>query len=60
MPLPWMQTAVLLGDSDSDPHVTRARLECARRRYEAAGFRTVIAMAPDGRDFNDLAKRAVA
>ena len=57
MPPEWADLVVLLGDGDSDPLVTRARLECARRRYEAAGFRTVIAMAPDGADFNDLVAR---
>lgn len=60
MPPEWADLVVLLGDGDSDPLVTRARLECARRRYEAAGFRTVIAMAPDGADFNDIARRAAA
>ncbi|HSV00842.1 MAG TPA: hypothetical protein VLI91_12115 [Roseiarcus sp.] len=58
MPPEWVDTVVLLGDGDSDPLVTRARLECARRRYAAAGFKTVIARAPDGADFNDLARRA--
>ena len=60
MPPEWADLVVLLGDGDSDPLVTGARLECARRRYEAAGFRTVIAMAPEGTDFNDLAKEAAA
>jgi hypothetical protein len=59
MPPEWANL-VLLGDGDSDAYVTRARLECARRRYEGAGFRTVIAMAPDGVDFNDIAMRTVA
>ena len=60
MPPEWADLVVLLGDGDSDSLVTRARLECGRRRYEAAGFRTVIAMAPDGADFNDLARREAA
>ncbi len=60
MPPPWAELVVLLGDGDSDPRVTRARLECARRRYQAAGFKTVVPMAPDGLDFNDLAREAAA
>ncbi|WP_210208986.1 hypothetical protein [Roseiarcus fermentans] len=49
---------VILGDGDSDPFVTRARLECARRRFERAGRRCAVAMAPPGADFNDLARKA--
>ncbi len=60
MPPEWADLVVLLGDGDSDPLATSARLECARRRYEAGGFKTVIAMAPDGADFNDIARRVAA
>lgn len=60
MPPEWASLTVLLGDGDSDPLVTRARLECARRRYEAARRRAVIAMAPERLDFNDLARRGAA
>ena len=60
MPPEWADLVVLLGDGDSDELVTGARLECARRRYEGAGFKTAIAMAPAGCDFNDLARRAAA
>jgi hypothetical protein len=48
--------AILLGDGDSDPYVTRARLECAKARWEAAGVPTEIRMAPAGADFNDLVR----
>ena len=60
MPPDWADVTILLGDGDSDPVVTRARLECGRRRFEAAGRRCAVAMAPDGTDFNDLAKRVTA
>jgi len=56
MPPEWADLIVLLGDGDSDALVTRARLECARRRYAAAGFKTATAMAPEGADFNDVAR----
>ena len=57
LPPAWADIVVLLGDGDSDLHVTAARLECARRRHVASGTRAVIAMAPAGSDFNDLARR---
>lgn len=56
MPPRWAARAILLGDGDSDPFMTRARLRCARTRWERAGTPTEIRMAPDGRDFNDLAR----
>lgn len=58
MPPDWADVVVLLGDGDSDPHMTRARLECARRRFERLGKRSAVAMAPDGADFNDVVKAA--
>lgn len=60
MPPDWADVTIILGDGDSDPLVTRARLECARRRFEAAGRRCAVAMAPPGADFNDIARKAVA
>lgn len=48
---------VLLGDGDSDPFLTRQTLERARRRYARPGRRIAIAMAPAGRDFNDILRR---
>jgi hypothetical protein len=56
VPPEWADVTVILGDGDSDPLVTRARLVCARRRFEAAGKRSAIAMAPPGADFNDLVR----
>lgn len=58
MPAPWASMVMLLGDGDSDPHVTRAQLERGKARYEAAGFPTVIRFAPEGCDFNDMARVA--
>jgi hypothetical protein len=60
MPPLWAHITVLLGDGDSVPLVTAARLECGRRRFEAAGRRTAIAMAPAGADFNDIARGLAA
>lgn len=51
---PSVTTLVLLGDGDSDPVVTHAALERGRRRYARPGMAVAIAMAPDGRDFNNL------
>jgi hypothetical protein len=58
MPPPGTDRVILLGDGDSDPHVTGARLECAKARWEAAGVPTEICMAPSGVDFNDLVRVA--
>jgi hypothetical protein len=49
---------ILLGDGDSDPFLTQHSLERAKARYARAGRRIAIAMAPAGRDFNDLIKQA--
>ena len=54
----WAASVILLGDGDSDPAVTLARLDCARRRHEAAGTPAVVRFAPDGFDFNDLVRAA--
>ncbi len=56
MPPDWAEEVVLLGDGDSDPLVTRARLECAAARYVAAGKRVRIAWADPGKDFNDMVR----
>lgn len=50
----WAQKLVLLGDGDSDPLVTTARMTCARRRYEAEGRDVALHFAPTGKDYNDL------
>ncbi|GAA2887966.1 hypothetical protein GGQ99_004771 [Aminobacter niigataensis] len=45
---------VLIGDGDSDPAMTRARLMVAGRRYRNLGRRVFVSMAPQGKDFADL------
>lgn len=45
---------VLLGDGDSDSFTTRCALHRGAKRLEAAGIGAAVAMAPDGKDFNDL------
>ncbi|WP_174514080.1 DUF7146 domain-containing protein [Methylocella tundrae] len=56
MPPAGAAKAIILGDGDSDPLVTMARLECARRRWSRAGCPTEVRMAPEGSDYNDLAR----
>lgn len=67
---PSVETLVLLGDGDSEPVLTRATLERARARHlaeraalrgrdaSAPPLRVAIAMAPEGRDFNDMIRGA--
>ena len=45
---------VLLGDGDSDPVMTSARLSCAGRRYREQGIDVLISMADKGKDWNDV------
>lgn len=45
---------VLLGDGDSDPASTKARLLVAIRRFNARGIAVYTSMAPHGKDFNDV------
>ena len=49
-------TLVLLGDGDSERALTQWALERARRRHARPGRDVFIRMAPDGMDFNDLAR----
>lgn len=49
-----VETVILIGDGDSDPHMTRARLLVAARRFNAAGVGVMVSMAPDGKDFADV------
>ena len=51
---PDVEEVIILGDGDSDPVTTRAHLLVAGRRFRAAGIRTFVAMAPDGKDWNDV------
>jgi len=48
-----VRRVVLLGDGDSDPETTRARLLVAARRFHQQGTEVSISMAPEGMDFND-------
>lgn len=53
--LPDVVKAVnLLGDGDSDPHMTRQRLRVAGRRFRSQGRQVFVHMAPAGMDFNDV------
>jgi len=45
---------ILLGDGDSDPAMTRARLLVGGRRFRNLGISVSFAMAPAGLDFADL------
>jgi len=54
MPPREAEAAILLGDSDSDSFVTRARLCCAQKRWARAGWLTGIFMADADMDFNDM------
>jgi hypothetical protein len=49
-----VRRVILLGDGDSDPEATRARLLVAARRFHQQGREVLVSMAPDGFDFNDL------
>ena len=49
-----VRRVVLIGDGDSDPATTRARLIVAARRLRDQGRQVRIHVAPDGQDFNDV------
>lgn len=51
---PEVEEVILLGDGDSDPATTKARLLVAARRFAAQGKVVSISNAPKGRDFNDV------
>jgi len=48
-----VKRVILIGDGDSDPETTRARLLVAARRFRHQGREVLVSMAPDGSDFND-------
>ncbi len=56
LPPPWVKRLIYLMDGDSEPKMTRAKLECGLRRAMAhrADLRGQIVRAGDGVDFNDL------
>jgi len=49
---------IILGDGDSDPFITRALVDCARRRFQHMGLTVRVAWAAPGKDFNDMLKGA--
>jgi len=49
-----VEHVTLIGDGDSDPHMTRARILVAARRFHRLGFAVSVSMAPDGADFSDV------
>ncbi|MEM9734260.1 MAG: hypothetical protein AAF903_12370 [Pseudomonadota bacterium] len=54
VPPPHVQAGILLGDGDSEPLATRARLTAAQKRWAHHGCATLVAMAAEGLDFNDM------
>lgn len=50
----WAERVTWLGDGDSDPYITAARLSCASARCKANDVRAMIAWADRGKDFNDM------
>ncbi|EFG2885584.1 hypothetical protein BO068_004767, partial [Escherichia coli] len=49
-----VREVIELGDGDSDPFMTRARLLVAARRFRKQGRTVSVSMAPAGMDFNDV------
>ncbi len=60
VPPAWVQRLVYIMDGDSDPAMTRAKLECGLRRAMALrpGLKGRIAKAGDGVDLNDVLTRS--
>ena len=52
-----VKEAILLGDGDSDPPMTRQRLAVAGRRFRSQGRKVRAHMATRGCDFNDVLMR---
>jgi hypothetical protein len=55
---PQVKRLFLLGDGDSEPLMTRARVLCAARRFRSQGIEVSVHMAPSGCDFASLAVAA--
>lgn len=49
-----VKEAILLGDGDSEPYMTRARLMVGGRRFRSQGVLVSVSMAPDGKDWNNV------
>ncbi|MEL6785448.1 MAG: hypothetical protein AAFO61_13570, partial [Pseudomonadota bacterium] len=60
VPPPYVDAGVFLGDGDSEPLATRARLTAAQKRWAHHGCATVISMAGEGLDFNDMWRARLA
>ena len=56
VPPPWVRQLIYVQDGDSDPKLTRAKLETGLRRamLKRPGLRARIAHAGEGRDLNDI------
>lgn len=56
LPPPWVQRLVFVQDGDSDPRLTRAKLEAGLRRamLKVPGLKGQIVHAGEGRDLNDI------
>ncbi|SMO79167.1 DUF7146 domain-containing protein [Paracoccus laeviglucosivorans] len=56
LPPPWVRRLIFVQDGDSDPKLTRARLETGLRRamLKRPGLRGSIVHAGEGRDLNDI------
>ena len=55
---PHVEEAILLGDGDSDPPMTRQRLLVAAKRFRSQGRDVFVHMAAPGKDFNDMLREA--
>ena len=51
---PGVKRLILLGDGDSDPAATRARLCTGAERFRRLGLEVFVCMAPNGFDWNDV------
>lgn len=51
---PYVKRVILLGDGDSDPFATRAKLMTAGRRYRAEGREAFVDMAIEANDFASM------
>lgn len=49
-----VEHVTLLGDGDSEPYMTRARLLVGARRFHRQGVGVSVCMAPDGKDFSNV------
>jgi hypothetical protein len=56
VPPPWVRRLIFIMDGDSEPKMTRAKLECGLRRAMAVvpGLKGQIVKAGDGVDLNDV------